>query len=410
MDLHTDDARDEGPAAIAERLVRDLDHLDPALDHEVLEEVYRRLAQGPPVTRSTVHGGFAVVSGHAQVVEVERDTATYSSAGGVLHPVHEGRPQNIPTEYDPPEHTAYRKLFMEVLSAPRVRRIEPFLRELTESVVREYAASPDPDFVAGVAVQLPIRAVAALVGWDESASRDIQAFATSMLEHLGTPKMGEAIQAFTALALAEIEDRRASPREDYITSLLEIDFGGRPLTDAELVTIMQTFAFAGFETTAHALGSLIHHLALHPELQDRLRAEPELIDTVVEEGLRLFLPVHTMFRTVTCPAHLGGVDLAEDDRLVLMYGAANRDPSVFADPHDFVADRENARAHLAFGIGTHYCAGAPLARTEMRILLDVLRGYPNYSLVGEPRHLPQLMMGQMQGVDHLPLDLAPRPG
>ncbi len=406
MDLQADDTRTEGVGDVARRLVRNFDHLDPALDHEVLDQVYRGLSDGAPVTTTTSHGGFALVCGHAEILEVEKDWATYSSAGGVLHPVHEGRSRNIPTEYDPPEHTAYRKLFMELLSVPRVRKVEPFLRELTQRVVREYVDSSEVDFVAGVAVQLPIRAIGSLLGWGESASRDIQVFATSMLEHLGTPKMAEGIQLFSQLALAEIEDRRKNPRDDYITSLLELDFGGRPLTDAELISIMQTFAFAGFETTAHAIGSLVHHLALHPELQDRLRREPELLDNVVEEGLRLFLPVHTMFRTVTRPAHIGGVDLAEDDRLVLMYGVANRDASVFEDPHEFIADRDNARSHLSFGIGTHYCAGAPLARAEIRVLLDVLRDYPNYALAAEPRYLGQLMMGQMQGVDYLPLEFA----
>jgi cytochrome P450 len=403
MEQQTDDARHEPAVDVDDRLVRNFDHLDPALDYPVLDAVYRGLSEGPPVTTTTSHGGFALVCGHAEILEVEKDWATYSSAGGVLHPPHEGRSRNIPTEYDPPEHTAYRKLFMDVLSVPRVRRIEPFLRDLTETVVREFVDSEEFDFVAGVAVQLPIRAIGSLLGWGESASKDIQAFATSMLEHLGTPKMAEAIQSFAALALAEIEDRRTNPRDDYMTSLIQLDFDGRPLTDAELLIMMQTFAFAGFETTAHAIGSLVHHLALHPELQDRLREQPQMVDNVVEEGLRMFLPVHTMFRTVTCPAQVGGVELDQDDRLVLMFGVANRDTSVFEDPHEFVADRANARSHLAFGIGTHYCAGAPLARAEMRILLDVLRAYPNYALAGEPRYLPQLMMGQMQGVDYLPL-------
>ncbi|MFI5957571.1 cytochrome P450 [Cryptosporangium sp. NPDC051539] len=390
-------------AAEVDRLAANFDHLDPALDNDVLGQVYGRLLAGCPVAKTSAHGGFAVVSGYAQLVEVEKDTQRFSSARGVIHPPHSGRPPSIPIEFDGAEHLAYRKLFMEVLSVPRVRRIEVYLRDLVRLVLDTFATAPDPDFVQHVAVQIPVRAVGHLLGFEESANEQLQAFATTMLEQAGTPAMTEAMKELDALAGVHLKERRDRPGDDYLTTLVETDFGGRPLTDDELLNIIRTFVFAGFETTSRTTAGLVHHLVIHSELQERMRSEPDAIEGILDEGLRLFPPVHTMFRTVTTPTTLADTSLAEGERLVLLYAAANRDPRQFDDPDSFRPDRPNHRQQIAFGIGPHYCAGAPLARAEIRILLEELATRPRLELIGEPRFLPHLMMGQMMGVDYLPL-------
>ena len=391
---------------VVERLVRSFDHLDPALDHTVLTEVYQRFATGCPVRSTDAHGGFKLVTRHDDINDIARQPEAFSSTPSVLHPVHEGRPPSIPIEFDPPAHPAYRKLFMDVLSAPQVKRVEPWLRELTDRLLTDFIKGPELDFVHGVAAQLPIRAIGHLLGWGEDATEQMQEFAATVLEHLGQPKMLEAFASLAALATEEINDRKRNPRDDYLTKLIQTDFDGRPLTDDELLNIFRTFVFAGYETTTHALSSLIHHLAMHPELQERLRADPALVNTAVEEGLRLFPPVQTMFRTVRTPTELRGVRLEAGDRLALLYGPANLDPQRFECPAEFRIDRETARQHISFGAGAHYCAGAPLARAEMRIMLEALTTYPPYELAGEPKYLPHLMMGQMMGVDYLPLRFA----
>lgn len=386
-----------------ERLTSSFDHHDPDLNHEVLVQVYRNLADGDPVPSSDSHGGFRLITRHADVVEVEKNTSVFSSTSGVLHPPHEGRPPNIPIEFDGSEHLAYRKLFMDVLSAPRVRRIEPYLRDLTGRILEDYLASGSGDFVDGVASQLPIRAIGHLLGWGEAASAEMQSFADNILEHAGTPRMMDAIESLGVMVHREIDGRRENPTDDYLSRLIHLDFEGRRLRDDELLRIVQTFVFAGYETTAHAIASLVHHLATHPEQQHRVRVDADARANAIEEGLRLFPPVHTMFRTVVEPASMAGVDLEPGDRVVLMYGPANRDPERFECPHEFRVDRPEARQHLAFGIGPHFCAGAPLARAEMRVLLEALAELPPYELAGEVAYLPRLMMGQMMGVDHLPL-------
>jgi cytochrome P450 len=386
-----------------ERLSTAFDHLDPAMGADVLDQVYERLLAGCPVAKTAAHGGYAVVSRHADVIHVEKTPEVFSSASGVLHPPHAERAPSIPIEFDAPLHPAYRALFMDVLSAPRVRTLEPYLRELTDRLLDDYLAGDDDDFVQHVAVQLPIRAVGTLIGFGEEANDQMQAFATQILENFGTPKMIEAMHELGALGAAHLADRRAEPRDDYLTTLAQAEVDGRPLRDDELLNILRTFAFAGFETTAHAIASLVHHLAVDQELQERLRSDASMIGSVVEEGLRMFPPVHTMFRTVTQPATLHDVAFEPGDRLAVLYAAANRDPAQFENADVFCPERANSRQHLAFGIGPHYCAGAPLARAEMRILLEALVARPPFRLAGTPKHLPHLMMGQMMGVDYLPL-------
>ncbi|MEE6140164.1 cytochrome P450 [Mycobacterium sp. 050128] len=387
-----------------ERLSSNFDHLDVGMNYTVLQQVYARLSHGCPVPKTDAHGGYALVTRYNDVVEVEKDTKTFSSArDGVMHPTHEGRPPSIPIEFDGPEHIAYRKLFMEVLSAPRVRKLVPYLEDLTHRMLNAFAAGDDVDFVQNVAVQIPVRAVGHLLGLGEDANEQMQAFATKVLEHAGTPKMVEALQELDGLAVVHCNQRREHPGSDYLTTLVQMDFGGRPLTDDELKNIFRTFVFAGFETTAHAIGSLVHQLVVRPELQAEIRSGDVTFEGIVEEGLRLLPPVHTMFRTVTNPTTLNGCELSEGERLVLLYAAANRDPERFDDPELFCPRRVNPRQHVAFGIGPHYCAGATLARAEIHVLLEALAKRPELELVGTPRHNPQLMMGQMMGVDYLPV-------
>lgn len=392
-----------GTDAGVDQFIERFDHHDPALTADVLDDVYDGLLSSSRMPWTDAHGGVRLVPHWDDINAVERNCPVFSSAQGVLHPPQDHRPKVIPLEMDRPEHPAMRKLFTDILGAPRVKHAEPYLRNLAEKVVAEFCEGDDDDFVEAVAVQLPIRAIGHLLGWEEAASVEIQANATMMFEHYGTPEAMDAAMEVGRLYQAQIDDRRANPRDDYLTSLLHREVDGRLLTDEELRNIVQTFIFAGFETTSHAIGSTVYYLAQHPEVQDLLRESPGKIINTVEEGLRLFPPVHNMFRTVVEPATMHDVDLAPGDVVALLYGAANTDPEKFECPHEFQVDRANAQQHLAFGVGPHFCAGAPLARAEIRLLLEVLTTYPNYELAGTPQHLPHLIAGQMMGLKYLPL-------
>ena len=374
-------------AQVIERLTKRFDHQDPELSIEVVNDLYRNLLSGCPVQRTDAHGGFTYLTRYADIVEVSKKPGIYSSAQGVRCPRQANAPLSIPAETDKPLHTEYR----------------PFLRELTEGLVRDYVAGPQRDFVQDVAVQLPIRAVGALVGIDLKASSEMQRHVEAILAHYGKPEALGALDALSAMAQLEIDERRAKPRNDYLTILVNTRIDGRLLSDDELQNMLRTFMFAGFETTAHMIGSIMLYLAEHPDIQQRVREDDDALMNFVEEALRLFPPVHTMFRTVVEPAKLRDTPLQPGEVVGLLYGAGNRDPEKFETPDMFDMDRPNVRNHLSFGFGAHLCAGSQLARTEMWTLLRVLRSYPPFSLAGPVTFLPHLMGGQMMGPEHLPI-------
>ena len=388
---------------VIDRLTKRFDHQDPELSPEVLNDVYRGLLKGPPVHRSEAHGGVSYLSRYADVVAVEKNTKVFSSAQGVRCPRQANSPLSIPAETDKPMHSAYRRLFLDVLSPPKIRDAEPFLRELTEGLVRDYVAGPQEDFCQNVAVQLPIRAVGELVGLDLISSGEMQRHVEAILAHYGKPEALEALHGLSAIAQKEIDARRANPRDDYLTTLVNSEVDGRLLTDDELQNMMRTFMFAGFETTAHMIGSMMLYLAEHQDVQMRVREDDDALMNCVEECLRLMPPVQTMFRTTTEPTCLRDTDLPAGEMVGLLYAAANRDEAQFENPEQFDMDRPNVRKHLAFGFGQHLCAGSHLARREMHILLEVLRDYPPFTLGGPVKLLPHLMGGQMMGPEHLPI-------
>ena len=165
-----------------------------------------------------------------------------------------------------------------------------------------------------------------------------------------------------------VEDRRANPRDDVLTGLALATFpdGSTPeVIDA--VRIAANLFAAGQETTVRLFGTVFQYLAERPELQERLRAEPELIPNVVEEALRIESPVKGDFRLSRVRTEVGGVEIPPGTTVMVVNGAANRDPSRFENPGEFVADRPNARQHMAFGHGVHTCPGAPLARAEGKV-------------------------------------------
>jgi cytochrome P450 len=227
--------------------------------------------------------------------------------------------------------------------------------------------------------------------------------AEAILANFGTEAGAEPMRRLALLARSEIESRRAQPRDDYMTTLTNAEIEGRRITDGELEMVVQAFLFAGYETTVHAVGSMMAFLAENPAVQEQMRRDPSAIGAVIEESLRLFPPAHTMFRTVTEKTMLADTVMEEDDKVVLLFSAANRDPSKFEAPEEFRLDRRNPRQHLSFGFGAHFCVGSHLARAEMRIILEVMSRYPCVELAGPPVRTPHLLMGQMMGVEHLPL-------
>ncbi len=371
------------------------DHHDPSLTGDMVYEVYDRLrAQG--VCWSPDNGGVWMVSEYELAREVLKDHATYCSSEGVFVP-DPGR-RNIVLEQDPPEHETFRKLFTIAVGRPAVLEHEPAIRQMVERVVGEFAAAGGGDAREQIGEKVPVEAVALMYGLSPASASRVRELTNEAWKHLHE---GEAAVApLITMLLSEVQDRRANPREDFLTTLGRAQVDGRAVTDEEIGNLLFGAVVAGHETTMNASTNLMLELARDPALQQRLREQPELIPEVVEECLRHRAPIHVFFRTVTRDTELGGRSLQAGDKVGVLYAAANRDPARFSEPDCFQPDRKD-NAHLSFGWGIHRCVGSFLAQTELRLLTDALLRHGTLELDGAPE--PKPLQAHHMGFLHLPL-------
>jgi hypothetical protein len=195
----------------------------------------------------------------------------------------------------------------------------------------------------------------------------------------------EASHSLYGFLDAQILDRRAHPgRDDLISLLLQGDVNGRPYTEDEIRDLCFFLLIAGLENTAFGIRATLRHLAIEPEHRAAVNADPSLVHNLVEQSLRLYTPVTALARTVTRDTEVAGCPIAEGERILLLFGSANRDPAVFPDADEFHLDRRDGR-HVAFGIGPHRCVGSNLARLEMRVAVEeFLRRVPDFRLAPGP--------------------------
>jgi cytochrome P450 len=364
------------PRATVDRLAADFDHLDPAFEPGVAVRVHRAIRDRTPVARSRAHGGFWVLSRYADVRAALADHRRFSSASGVFFPRAAGTPPFAPLEYDPPRQTVLRDLMRPPFTADRVAALGPEIDRLTAELLAPVLARGGGDLVAELAVPLPLAVVARAVGFSAQARdriRELTSRTWAQLPSAAGP--GGFWPQFTELFTAELTRARARPGPDQLSTLATTLRDGAPLPDAELHVMLVAYAIAGHETTMNTLGHLLWQLTRRPHLQQRLRDDPGLIGPLIEETLRLWPPVDHGSRLTTVDVEVGGRLLPAGSRVVLLTGAANRDPAVFEQPDRLRLDRDPNR-HLTFGHGVHYCMGARLARAEFTAVLRALTRLP----------------------------------
>lgn len=372
-------------ASVVERLAADFDHHDPEFDPDVAVDVHRTIRERGRVAHSRAHGGMWILSHHADVLAVLRDHRTFSSGAGVFFPRARAAPRFAPLDYDPPEHTDLRSLMKPPFATTAVRDLETKVRDDISAALAPMRARGHGDLVAELCVPLPIAAVSHAVGFSADAQARIRRLTSDTWEGMSTDDgAGRFWPQFAALLQSEIDRVRAQPGDDYLSTLVRSEIDGRPVTDATLRGLLVSFAIAGHETTMNTLAHLLWQLARRPDLQDRLRSEPALMPAVINETLRLWTPVDHGTRLTTCAVEVDGTTIPAGARVVMLAGAANRDPAVFADPDDFRPDRARA-GHLTFGNGVHACVGARLARLELLSVLRELARHPSYALTGPAR-------------------------
>jgi cytochrome P450 len=360
------------------------------------------------------HYGVVAVTGHEEAGEVYRDIDTFSSCNSVIGPfatfpvplegddisdiIREHRDQLPMNEHmvtmDPPDHTRERALLMRLISSKRLKENEAFMTRLSDTLLDEFIGNGECEFISAYSQPFAMLVVADLLGVPEEDHRRFRdgfglSHVPGEIGGKGGPEDLNAIGWLDEWFTHYIEDRRREPRNDVLTDLALATYPDGSMPDITSVVRTATFLFAaGQETTARLLAIALKYLAVYPELQDQLRAHNELIQGFIEEALRIESPVKADFRLALRKTTIGGVDIQAGTPVMLLNGAANRDPRRFENPEEFCVDRHNARAHIAFGRGAHTCPGGPLARAEGRVSLDrILDRMRNISL-DEEHHGP----------------------
>ena len=376
----------------------DWETIDFFSDESLVEDPYPyfdHLRSRCPV-QPTAHHGVVAVSGYEEASEIYLNNEDFSSCNSVVGPfatfpvplegddiseIIDGNREVLPmyehmVTMDPPEHTNERALIMRLLTPKRLKENEAFMWQLADRQIDEFVDAGHCEFISAYTQPFAMLVVADVLGVPESEhERFREGFGLGMTPgKLGSDREGMSSNALFWLDdyFAEyIEDRRKNPRDDVLTNLALATYPDGSTPDITNVVRTATFLFAaGQETTARLLAVGLKYLSEYPELQDELRAHKERIPGFIEEALRIESPVKADFRLARRHVNVAGVDIAPGTPVMLLNGAANRDPRLFECPEEFRVDRPNAKVHIAFGRGVHACPGGPLARAEGRVSIE----------------------------------------
>jgi cytochrome P450 len=379
---------------------------DPNTVPDRLEQM-REMRRRCPIAWASRHGGQWDVLRYDDIAEI---TANPDIFGNALQTRYSAALP--PLEYDPPEHRDVRRLLAVFFTPKRLKELEPRLRRLCAEMLEPMLGDGHGDLAQGLSYPLPVLALCALLNIPDEHWSDIKTWSENTFlmdsEDAGHRAIATSShETIVAFALTMIEDRRKHPRhpeEDIASALLSARPSGAPMDDDTMARTLRLLISAGHNSTTSGIGNSLLHLAGNPEDQGRLRSEPGLIPTAIEEFLRLDTPVQEMPRFAKTATAVRGQDIAAGDRLGMFWASGNRDENAFPEPDRCILDRRPNR-HLAFGNGIHTCLGAPLARLEMRVVLEeVLARTSSFELAGPPTRAEFHRMG----VTALPVRLVAR--
>jgi len=394
-------------------------------------DFYRRIREEAPVHRTPL--GFFVVSRYEDVLAVVRDTARFSSdmrnsfmAGPpseeLLAVQAEGYPPT-PTllTNDPPSHTHFRSLVNKAFLPKRVAQLEGEIRQIADELVDRWIDRGRVELVTEFAVGLPLTVIADALGVDRADMPKFKKWSDDSVAPLSgmlTPEqMVECARSKNELHryMAErCREREDDPRDDLLSDLVQARFDdgdrkGQRLEVHELLGVIEQLLVAGNETTTKLIAAAMQLLIEHPDQMEAVRADPSLAVNLAEEALRIESPVQMLPRVAKEDVVVGGVDVPAGSIVMVLYGCANRDEAKFPEADRFDVRRPNARAHLAFGQGPHFCVGAALARSEARIAFETLLGrctdWAIDTSVPEPTHRELSMT--LRGLSALHLTFTP---
>ncbi|MEX0768448.1 MAG: cytochrome P450 [Microthrixaceae bacterium] len=342
--------------------------------------------------------GFWAILTHADVVRVSRSPNLFSAREGgvVLENLAESSLEMMRMmllAMDPPMHNEYRRPLSEPFKGKIIAGLEPRITEICRELMADVASSGTVEFVHEVTSGLPTKVMGQLMGLPEEDWELLHALAERQTSASDPEIVGDEpdYSASIDMAMYAIEfaamRRSQPPREDLTTLILDGEFGGQPMSDVDFGSFFVQIVTAGNDTTKSMLSSGLWALLQHPEQMQELRENPTLIPGAVEEILRWVNPLHYFRRTATEDTEIGGVHIQQGDKVVMYYTSANRDESVFDEPHKFNIHR-NPNPHLSFGIAEHFCLGVHLARLEGRVFFtELLRSFAKIELAAEPTRI-----------------------
>ena len=353
-------------------------------------------------------GGYWVITRHEDIKSISKNGDLWSTnqKGAVMR-----LPDGVTSEqldltkallinHDAPEHTRLRKIVSRLFTPRAVATLEQTLASAAREIVRAAAEKDSGNFVDDIATNLPLQAIADLIGVPEEDRQKLFHW-TNCIMNTDDPDFDSdptvANAELMGYAYNMAEERRRNPADDIVTRLIQADVDGEAMGDVEFAFFVILLAVAGNETTRNAITHGMHHFLQRPD-QWRLWVE-ERPETMVDEVIRVATPVNVFQRTALNDVRVGDVDVKKGQRVGLFYGSANYDEDVFEDPYDFDITR-SPNPHLAFGgHGAHYCIGANLARQEVRLIFTALADHaPDIRQLGEPKRLRH---GWINGIKEL---------
>ncbi|MBB5958802.1 cytochrome P450 [Saccharothrix tamanrassetensis] len=320
--------------------------------------------------------------------------------------------RNSLLENEPPTHGRLRRLVAAAFGRGHVERLRPWITELADRLVDGLVAAIEAegqaDLLSHVAAPLPVEVIAELLGVPAADRPLLQPWSNAivkMYEYDLAPEKKAAAERAAAEFVGYLRDlvslRRETPGDDLVSDLVAVTgTDGAKLTEDELVATAVLLLMAGHEATVNVIGNGVNALMAHREQWQRLVADQSLLSTAVEELIRYDSPLQLFERTATAPVEIAGFHVEPGQKIAALLGAAARDPEVFADPDALDVSR-TSNPHLGFGMGIHYCLGAPLARIEVQAALSALtRKLPTARLAAEPRRRAEFVL---RGLHELPL-------
>ncbi|GIH80654.1 cytochrome P450 [Planobispora longispora] len=357
---------------------------------------------------------FWAVTKHADVVHVSRHSELFSSSRKLALfneiPEAEREMQRLMMlNQDPPEHTRRRSLVNRGFTPRIIGQLEQHIRDICHDLVDEAKGRPSVDFVRDIAAPLPLYVICELLGAPVEDRQKIFSWSNRMIgaedpDYAADPAEGHAA-AMEVYAYANelAAQRRAEPRDDIITKLLQPAENGEALSEDEFDLFVLLLLVAGNETTRNGASGGMLALFEHPDQWARLVADPSLAGTAADEIVRWASPVNLFRRTATADTVIGGQPVREGDKIVVFYSSANRDEDVFDSPGVFDIGRD-PNPHIGFGGGgAHFCLGNHLAKLELRVMLEVLADrLPKLAQAGPVRRLRSYFIN---GIKELPVTL-----